>query len=202
MRALAVVVLLAALSGCAAPASPAGEPPAEGAAEPPPSPPFVTYTLHNTTLASVYANPILPDRWGSLGLGFRTDRNTTTAVLAELVWNDTAQDLDARLEADVRRCPWEDNLDWAACHASMPLGDGGLEFGVFQNAQGVPGQGDSPSRAWADGERLLQVLDACSDPCNWTGYAWARTPIANIEWTLYVTVFEGPVPDGFTAIPS
>jgi hypothetical protein len=172
---------------------------------PPPAaaaPPVQVFHKNGTTLVSQYANPVLPSQWGSLGIDFKAAQNAT-AILVEVAWDDTTVDLDARAQADVKRCPWTDPMDIAACATlGSALADGSFEFGVFQNTNGTPGAGDSPSRVLVDGEWLAEVLDACANPCPWTAYAWARTPAADVTWDLAVSVFYGPVPPGYTALPA
>lgn len=198
--ALIALAVLVALAGCAGPAGPAdrSEPPAPA---PHAAGPAVLH-LHGTTTAGLYARN---DPGGPFSrLDYNVTRNTT-AILVEVRWNDTLQDLDARTwPNDVDACPPpSDPADpFSVGDAAVCTLDDASGYGPYSNRGGDAGAGDSPSRLLVNQTDIATVQAQCGrDPCAWQAFAWARTPVADLEWDLWVSVFEGPVPDGYTAIP-
>ena len=119
--------------------------------------------------------------------------DNVTAALIEVVWDDMTSDLDAYAIPD--RCP-----------DIGPQVDVECEVGVttrtthwYDADGGSPGAGDSPSRLML-ADQVLQT--ECPSSCDWTFGAHARTLAARVVVDLYVTLFYGDVPDGFTAVPA
>lgn len=175
-------------------------PPVSSVSAPTPAPtPPVVYAKHNTTTLGIFANPtITPGEGDHFGVSFNTTADVR-AIMVEVAWNDTVQDLDAYLKADVEECPYDDSLEDLACNVDNWSYQ--YEFGVFQNKNGSPGMGDSPSRVLLDGDDLAEVIDACEGTCNWRALPWGRAPFADLEWHMWVSVFYEDVPEGYTAIP-
>jgi hypothetical protein len=197
-----LAVLAATLAGCA---GGEGQPDATAAPAPPPvteaARPPETFAAHGHIVAAYRSNPT------AFGADFpRIFFNVTgdvTAILIELAWDDPVQDLDAYAHGDHGPCddPALDP-DRAACEADFTLD--GYDLAEVRNRGGGPGAPDSPSRVLATRDDLAGLLGVCGDPCAFGSYPTTHQTepaAADVEWRNYVTLFHGPVPDGFTAIP-
>jgi hypothetical protein len=194
---LVLLAVAAALAGCA------GDAPSPGPDEPAADAGtgwHETFAAHGTTVVAYRSNPTVfadtfPRTW------FNVTANTT-GLLVELVWHDPAQDLDATAYANVDGChglAFPD--DWACTVGGFA---DSYDFGEVRDRGGTPGAPDSPSRAFADAARLQEILAVCGDPCQFASYPrphQLEPVVAGIEWWNYVTLFRGPVPEGFTAVP-
>jgi hypothetical protein len=194
-----LAVLAAALAGCAAGG---GHPDADHSTPPAAeAPPPETFAAHGRIGAAYRSNPT------AFGADFpRIFFNVTgdvTAVLVELAWDDPVQDLDAFAHGDHGPCAEDaSDPDRVGCEVDWSLD--GYDFAEVRNRGGGPGAPDSPSRVLATRDDLAGLLARCGDPCAFGSYPTTHQtePLAaDVEWWNYVTLFRGPVPDGFTAIP-
>lgn len=195
---LLLAVLLGAGAGCVGDGP--AEPPAAGAPPQSEGPGHVTFTARGTTVAAFRSNPtVFADSFPRIWFNVTSN---VTALLVELAWDDPVQDLDAFANAAAPSCPESDTADRAACEADATLD--GYSFSEVRNRGGGPGAPDSPSRVLATREVLAPILDLCGDPCPFGSYPRTHQmgPVsANVAWENHVTLFYGPVPEGFTAIP-
>jgi hypothetical protein len=129
--------------------------------------------------------PMAP--WDQQSAKFFQVNETITAALIEVVWDDPVMDLDAYAIPD--NCDVPD-----PCNAELLVRQGDFH----QSMGGAPGQPDSPSRLFLDGPTLRSACDACQ----WTMGAWTQAAAAQVTARIYVTLFTGDVPEGFTAIPA
>lgn len=190
-------LLTALLAGCNQPASTslADVPDQTSAAY------SLVYHIEGYTELAVFAGLPAPGSQGGPVLRFNTTENLTAVVL-EVAWNDTVQDLDAALSADVNGICF----DPPNCvHPLSSLsGTAYTSFGDFYNQNGTVGDPDSPSRIVVKGLALQDVLDECASPCEWGAGALTKGkgPWVQVSWNLWVTVFynEEP-PSSYTAVP-
>lgn len=123
-------------------------------------------------------------------------RDGATAVVVELAWNDTVQDMDAMLLAAngcFDRHGFPDFL--ATCLADVVVADGSQ--GTWWNKGGAIGMPDSVSRIVVDGEAL-----AAGGTGEWLAYAWTKDANVGLAFHVYATVlYDGRDPATFTAVP-
>lgn len=129
--------------------------------------------------------PMAP--WDQQSARFFHVDETVKAALIEVVWDDPVMDLDAYAIPDNCDLP-------SPCNAELLVRQGDFH----QATGGFPGQPDSPSQLFLD-ETTLR--DACK-ACDWTMGAWTQVAAAQVTAMIYVTLFSGEVPEGFTAIPA
>jgi len=211
MRSLPAIAILAALllAGCSqgpghSPDAGASAPP--GSLEPPSQPsPLSVFHLDGTATVGLWARNDPDGMGGYPRLAFNITP-ATVAIVVEVAWDDPRQDLDARTWPErLQECPptWQPPDPWSlgddlACELSNLDGRR-----AFMDAEGGPGQGDSPSRVAVDAAQVAEMRERCGEEgCTWAAWAWARHPVVGLQWDLWVSVFETPVPEGYTAIPA
>src|SRR5688572_15357525 len=101
---------------------------------------------------------------------------------------------------DVRECPprWQSPDPWSLADEIVCMVDYRLGYTWFQDRGGDLGAGDSPSRVLVNETDVRELMELCArDTCIWQGGAWARQSVVDVEWNLAVSVFYGPVPEGY-----
>lgn len=213
VAAMVVCVVGLALAGClgdeAAP-DPPGTSPADSPADPAPDSAegaveatlaadgrvlratFASRGRMGVEVAPGIAGPQDSDGWQ---LRFPVEAGAT-AVVVEVAWNDTVQDLDAYL-AGAKDCydrvPFPDMA--VVCLGDLVAADG--TYGLWWNRDGAVGQPDSPSRIVATG---AQLADAGTG--TWQAHTWAKDASADLEFHVFATVlYDGSDPAAFTAVP-
>ncbi len=182
-----------AQGGTTSGSSPAGSGAAAAAATVPPSG-HATFRLNGHWEQEAAAFVAGSSRWQDDLLLFPVARGAQ-AILVELAWNDTTQDLDPHLAGGADCFAVEENP--AASCAEYAVGDGSA--GKWWNRGGGTGAGDSVARIEVQGERL--GMYTC-DNCPWNATVWSRDVNRDVDWFLFATVFyDGPAPQGFTAVP-
>ncbi len=131
------------------------------------------------------------------------------AILVEVAWNDTFQDLDAELKFK-EDIPCHTGFPSAACTVLDPTGHPqalvnnwlGQDVGQFKNRDGLPGAPDSPSRILVERDTLRILGAYCEENCTWFPSLENKGPFVDLEFHLFVSVFYGQAPPpGYTAIP-
>ncbi len=163
----------------------------------------IYHASRHPVLAIPGGRPIIGSESGGFILGFNTTQNTT-AILFEVAWNDTIQDLDTKLYLNVP-FPCEPSFTITCIVDEVPqiaLHVAGMRPGQFQNTNGAVGLPDNPSRILVEKEQLLELMPLCKDECEWSAGSAAKGPYIDLEWHAFVTVFDGmEIPEGYTAIP-
>lgn len=196
MRALlsALLVLAAALAGCASSDTPAGTlaaGPAGGAVVIENATlPVETFHFNSTLLAGAAQTMVTSVPPKAMLLPFEV-RGNATRIVATLSWTGQGGDLDA-VVGSPRACYGERALnaldpDEAACWAQHRVaGDGKGGGGWFRNTAGTPAAPDNPSVLVLEGEALAQE-DCGERVCEWAALVYAKGA-ANLQVAYTVEV--------------
>lgn len=203
-------LLLAA--GCAEPSAPAAPGPADAGPDPSPAVPdkptlveavvaedgrLQRATFHGeghvgAEAVTYLAGPMDTEGWQ---LEFPVAAGAT-AVVVEVAWNDTVQDLDAVL-GGANGCfdhvPFPEFV--AECMVDLVRGDG--TYGYWWNKEGSVGMPDSPSRIVATGPQLQDAGEG-----TWTAYIWSKDVNVELGFHIFATVlYDGTDPAAVSVIP-
>ncbi len=202
----AALAFLTALSGCASPAQELMDPMESEDKE---GGEIIVYgRSFYLEAASPLRHPIPGTSYEFSSQHFNTTPDAT-AIVVEVAWNDTFQDLDAELkfEEDI---PCHTGFPSATCTVLDPTGHPqalvnhwlGQDVGQFKNDGGSLGAPDNPSRIIVEGDDLRHLSYYCEEICEWYTSADNKGPFIDLDWHLYISIFYGvEIPDGYTAIP-
>lgn len=163
---------------------------------------FDHYRLTGTSVVGFRGHPQSGelDRAEQISVAFTPE---VTAVLAELRWDAGAQDLDLWVHANVDPCDprlyGKEVGNWTLCTLRTDVLDQ-PGFGEFADRDGSVGSPDLYGRVLVDRARMAPVLELCGEGCHLSAVPWGGDPYAAVGWELHVTVFYGPVPEGYSAL--